>query len=103
GEQFLGNYCPQGVTPAEVIDAKTMSYPFSVRTVAKYLDIAIFKELMCGRGTANGGVDFDVTHVSEDELMRRAPITYATLRKAGADLAKERIELGPVVQNFNGG
>jgi succinate dehydrogenase/fumarate reductase flavoprotein subunit len=25
------------------------------------------------------------------------------LRKAGADLAKERIELGPVVQNFNGG
>lgn len=103
GEEFLGDYCPPGVTPAEVVDAKTMSYPFSVRTVAKYLDIAIFKELMGGRGTPNGGVYFDVTHVSEDELLQRAPITYATLRKAGADLAKEKIELGPAVQNFNGG
>jgi len=103
GEQFLGNYCPEGVTPAEVIDAKTMSYPFSVRTVAKYLDIAIFKELVSGRGSANDGVYFDVTHIGEEELRRRAPITCETLRKAGADLAKDKIELGPMVQNFNGG
>ena len=103
GEQFLGNYCPAGVTPEEVIDAKTMSYPFSVRTVSKYLDIAIFKELMSGRGSVNGGVYFDVTHVGEQELRRRAPITYETLRKAGADLSKDKIELGLVVQNFNGG
>jgi len=103
GEQFLANYCPQGVTPEEVIDAKTLSYPFSVRTIAKYLDIAIFKELACGRGTERGGVYLDVTHVGEAELKRRAPITYETLKKAGADLAKEKIELGLVVQNFNGG
>ena len=56
--------------PEEVIDVKTMSYPFSVRTVAKYLDIAIFKELG-GRGAPNGGVYFDVTHVGEEELLRR--------------------------------
>jgi len=43
---------------------KAMSYPFSVRTAAKYLDIGIFKEVMAGRGTAAGGVNFDVTHVS---------------------------------------
>ncbi len=103
GEEFLANYCPQGVRPEEVIDAKTLSYPFSVRTVAKYLDIAIFKELAAGRGGPNGGVYFDVTHVSEEELRRRAPITYETLKKAGADLAIEKIELGLVVQNFNGG
>jgi succinate dehydrogenase/fumarate reductase flavoprotein subunit len=103
GEEFLANYCPDGVTAAEVIDAKTMSYPFSVRTVAKYLDIAIFKEIMSGRGTANEGVFFDVTHVGEQELRCRAPITYDTLRKAGTDLSKERIELGLAVQNFNGG
>src|SRR5208283_1184975 len=101
GEQFLGNYCPQGVTPAEILSAKTMSYPFSVRTVAKYLDIAIFKELMSGRGTANDGIYFDVTHVDKQELMKRTPITYETLKKAGADLAKEKIELGLVAQNFN--
>jgi succinate dehydrogenase/fumarate reductase flavoprotein subunit len=103
GEEFLAKYCPQGVTPEEVIDAKTLSYPFSVRTVARYLDIAIFKELACGRGTESGGVFLDVTHVGEAELRRRAPITYETLKKAGADLAKEKIELGQVVQNFNGG
>ncbi len=103
GEEFLANYCPSGVSPAEVIDAKTMSYPFSVRTVAKYLDIAIFKELAADRGGAHGGVYFDVSHVSEEELTRRAPITYRTLKNAGADLARQKIELGLVVQNFNGG
>jgi succinate dehydrogenase/fumarate reductase flavoprotein subunit len=103
GQEFLSNYCPQGVTPAEVLSAKTMSYPFSVRTVAKYLDIAIFKELMSGRGTASDGIYFDVTHVGKPELMRRAPITYETIKKAGVDLAKEKIELGLVAQNFNGG
>jgi fumarate reductase (CoM/CoB) subunit A len=103
GKEFLANYCPHDVTPSEVLNAKTMSYPFSVRTVAKYLDISIFKELMSGRGTANDGIYFDVTHVSKKELMQRAPITYETIKKAGADLAKEQIELGLVVQNFNGG
>jgi len=103
GEEFLADYCPPGISPAEVLDAKTMSYPFSVRSVAKYLDIAIFKELMAGRGTQNDGVYFDVTHVAEKELAQRAPITYETIKQAGADLAKEKIELGLVVQNFNGG
>ena len=103
GGEFLANYCPSGVVPEEVLDAKILSYPFSVRTVAKYLDIAIFKELTAGRGAANGGVYFDVTHVSEQELRQKAPITYQTLKDAGVDLAKQKIELGLVVQNFNGG
>ncbi|MDI7259940.1 MAG: FAD-binding protein [Thermodesulfobacteriota bacterium] len=103
GEEFLPKYCPHGVDPAEVIVLKAMSYPFSVRTAAKYLDIAIFKEVMDGRGTESGGIYFDVTHVGQDILLERAPITYRTLKQAGADLAKERIEIGMVVQNFNGG
>jgi fumarate reductase (CoM/CoB) subunit A len=103
GEEFLPRYCPPGVDPAEVMALKAMSYPFSVRTAAKYLDIAIFKEVMGGRGTEAGGIYFDVTHVGHDILLERAPITYKTLKQAGADLAKERIEIGMVVQNFNGG
>jgi fumarate reductase (CoM/CoB) subunit A len=85
------------------MDLKAMSYPFSVRTNAKYVDIAIFKEIMEGRGTPNDGVYFDVTHIGEEELLKRCPITYKTIRKAGSDLAKVKIELGLVVQNFNGG
>ncbi|CEP68401.1 FAD-dependent pyridine nucleotide-disulphide oxidoreductase [Moorella glycerini] len=103
GEEFLKHYCPEGVEVAEVIEAKAMSYPFSVRTVAKYLDIAIFKELMAGRGTLDDGVYFDVTHVEEEVLKQRAPITYDFLKRAGVDLTREKIELGLVVQNFNGG
>jgi fumarate reductase (CoM/CoB) subunit A len=103
GEEFLPRYCPAGIDPAEVLDLKAMSYPFSVRTDAKYLDIAIFKEVIAGRGTPSGGIFFDVTHVGRDILQARAPITYATFLKAGIDLARERIEVGLVVQNFNGG
>jgi len=103
GEIFLPGYCPHGVSPEDVLSLKAMSYPFSVRTAAKFLDIAIFKEVMAGRGTPAGGVYFDVTHVGSKTLEERAPITYRMLKQAGADLAKERIEVGLVVQNFNGG
>jgi succinate dehydrogenase/fumarate reductase flavoprotein subunit len=103
GEEFLARYCPLGVDPSEVMVLKAMSYPFTVRTAAKYLDIAIFKEVMGGRGTEIGGIYFDVTHVGQDILLECAPITYRTLKQAGADLAKEKIEIGMAVQNFNGG
>ena len=103
GEEFLPGYCPPGVDPNEVMSLKAMSYPFSVRTAAMYLDIAIFKEVMAGRGTPSGGVSFDVTHVGRKALLERAPITYRMLKGAGADLAEETIEIGMVVQNFNGG
>jgi succinate dehydrogenase/fumarate reductase flavoprotein subunit len=102
-EEFLPRYCPPGIDPSAVLDLKAMSYPFSVRTDAKYLDIAIFKEVMAGRGTPSGGVYFDVTHVDRETLLSRAPITYETLLRAGIDLARQRIEVGLVVQNFNGG
>ena len=103
GEEFLSRYCPPSISPAEILDLKAMSYPFSVRTNAKYLDIAIFKEVMEGRGTPSGAVYFDVTHVDRETLLARAPITYDTFKRAGIDLSTERIEIGLVVQNFNGG
>jgi fumarate reductase (CoM/CoB) subunit A len=103
GEEFLPRYCPPGVEPQEVMDRKAMSYPFSVRTAARYLDIAVFKEVREGRGTAAGGVYFDVIHIGKEVLEERAPITYRMLKQAGADLSKEKIEIGMVVQNFNGG
>jgi fumarate reductase (CoM/CoB) subunit A len=102
GEEFLDQYC-DGLNVDEVIDAKAMSYPFSVRTIAKFLDIGIFKEIIGGQGTGNDGVYFDVTHVPKDRFLKQAPITYETLKRCGVDLTTERIELGLAVQNFNGG
>jgi succinate dehydrogenase/fumarate reductase flavoprotein subunit len=103
GKLFLRDYCPADVSVDDVLDAKAMSYPFSVRTIAKYLDIAVFKEIVSGRGTVNEGVFFDVTHIGEKNLRLKAPITYERLKNAGIDLATQKIELGLVVQNFNGG
>lgn len=103
GEEFLPRYCPPGVDPQEVVALKSMSYPFSVRTNAMYLDIAIFKEIVEGRGTRHRGVYLDFTHIPAERIERTAPITWATLFRAGADLAREPIEIAPVVQNFNGG
>jgi fumarate reductase (CoM/CoB) subunit A len=103
GEEFLSRYCPGDVGPEEVLSLKAMSYPFSVRTAAMFLDIAIFKEVVSGRGTPAQGVYFDVTHAGRKALEERAPVTYRRLKQAGADLSRERIEVGMVVQNFNGG
>jgi len=103
GVAFLQEFCPLGVSASDVLEAKAMSYPFSVRTIAKYLDIAIFKQFLLGNTTENDGVFFDVTHVGENTLREKAPITYNRLKAAGFDLARQKIELGLVVQNFNGG
>lgn len=102
-EEFLPKYCKDRVTSKNALDLKAMSYPFSVRTDAKYVDIAIFKEIVEGRGTTNGGIYFDVTHSSKDVLLQKAPITYKAMMLAGIDIAMEPFELGIAVQNFNGG
>jgi len=103
GEQFLANYLPQGVTSGEVLTLKSMSFPFSVRTAAKYLDIAIAKEISAGRGTRNGGVHFDLTHLSEESLKESSPATFNVFLKHGINLATDPIEIAPLVQSFNGG
>ena len=103
GREFLADYCKNGTTPEEALELKAMSYPFSVRTDAKYVDIAIFQEIAHGRGTDEGGIYFDVTHISREELLEKAPITYQTLLHAGIDCAKQPIQVTMAVQNFNGG
>lgn len=103
GAEFLARYCQGGTTPEEALDRKAMSYPFSVRTDAKYVDIGIFQEIAQGRGTEEGGIWFDVSHVTREELLAKAPITYNTLLRAGIDCAVEPLQVTMAVQNFNGG
>lgn len=100
GEEFMETYLPEGISKEEVLALKSMSFPFSVRTHAKYLDISISKELIEGRGTENGGVFFDVNHIPEDQLKAKAPITYETFLRRGVDLCKESIEIAPPGSKF---
>ncbi|MBU0464012.1 MAG: FAD-binding protein, partial [Proteobacteria bacterium] len=103
GKQFLDDYLPTGTSRDEVLSLKAMSFPFSVRTNARYVDISISKEIMAGRGTEHGGIFFDVTHVPEEELRDKAPVTYETFIKQGINLCTDRVEIAPLVQSFNGG
>lgn len=103
GNEFLNDYLPTGVSRNDVLSRKSMSFPFSVRTDARYVDISISKEIMSGRGTEHGGIFFDVTHVAEHELKEKAPITFQTFLKRGINLCTDRIEIAPLVQSFNGG
>ena len=103
GKEFLDDYLPTGTSRDEVLSLKAMSFPFSVRTNARYVDISISKEIMSGRGTEHGGIFFDVTHVPEGELKDKAPITYDTFLKRGINLCSDKIEIAPLVQSFNGG
>jgi len=103
GKEFLDDYLPAGTSQDEVLSLKAMSFPFSVRTDARYVDIAISKEIMSGRGTKHGGIFFDVTHISEKELRDKAPVTYETFIKKGINLCTDRLEIVPLVQSFNGG
>jgi len=99
-EQFLGRYLPSGLTPEDLFKIKT--FPFTTRTKAMYLDLAIYSEIKAGRGTEHGGVYFDVTHVPED-VVKSAPITFNDLLSRGLDMRKQPIEIGIAAQNFNGG
>ena len=103
GNEFLDDYIPTGTSRDEVLSLKSMSFPFSVRTDARYLDISIFKEITSGRGTEHGGVLFDVNHVPENMLREKAPITYETFLNRGVNLCRDTIEIASLVQNFNGG
>lgn len=103
GKEFLADYLPQGVSREEVLSLKSMSFPFSVRTDARYVDIAMSKELIAGRGTEHGGILFDVNHVPEAELKTKAPITYKAFMDKGVNLCTDVVEIAPLVQSFNGG
>ncbi len=103
GNEFLDEYLPPGISREEALSLKSMSFPFSVRTNARYVDIAIYKEIIHGRGTKYGGILFDVNHIPESQLKDKAPVTYQTFLDSGVNLCTDAIEIAPLVQNFNGG
>lgn len=103
GREFLQDYCPLGLRPSELLDLKAMSFPFSVRTAAQWVDIGMEKEIRQGRTGPHKGIFFDLTGVGRSVLEERSPLTYRRLLQAGVDLTKEPIEIAPMVQSCNGG
>ncbi len=62
-----------------------------------------YLEIMAGRGTQNGGVLLDATHLGEDFLMRNFPGMVERCGDYGFDLVHSRVEVSPSAHYHMGG
>jgi succinate dehydrogenase / fumarate reductase flavoprotein subunit len=65
---------------------------------------AIYNEIKEGRGTPNGAVYLDITHLGADHIKKKLPsMYYQFLEFAGIDITKEKMEVAPTVHYQMGG
>jgi succinate dehydrogenase / fumarate reductase flavoprotein subunit len=88
GERFMARYDPQRLE-------------LSTRD---RVALAAYTEIKEGRGTANGGVWLDVSHLPREQIMRRLPRVYQTLLELQMkDITREAMEIAPTAHYSMGG
>ncbi len=88
GERFMGNYDPQRLE-------------LSTRD---RVALACYTEIKQGRGTPNGGVWLDVSHLPRQTIMTRLPRVYQTMLELQMlDITKDPIEIAPTAHYSMGG
>jgi len=87
GERFMANY-----------DARRME-----RSTRDLVSRASFLEVMEGRGTPNGGVWIDVSHLGAEIVERNFRGMVKRCRDFGRDLARGPVEVGPTAHFMMGG
>jgi succinate dehydrogenase/fumarate reductase flavoprotein subunit len=87
GERFMARY-----------DATRME-----RSTRDLVARASFLEVQAGRGTPNGGVWIDVSHLGADVVERNFRGMVRRCRDFGRDLAREPVEVGPTAHFMMGG
>ncbi len=88
GERFMARY-----------DAERMELSTRDRVA-----LAAFTEIKEGRGTANGGVWLDVSHLPRETIMTRLPRVYQTMLELQMlDITAEPIEIAPTAHYSMGG
>ena len=88
GERFMGRYDP---TRMELSTRDRVA-------------LAAYTEIKEGRGTPNGGVWLDVSHLPREQIMRRLPRVYQTLLELQMkDITREAIEIAPTAHYSMGG
>ncbi len=86
GERFMTNYDPR----AELATRDVVSR-------------AIYNEIMEGRGTPNGGVYLDVTHLAPEVIEEKLETMLLQFQDVGIDIRKEPMEVAPTAHHFMGG
>jgi fumarate reductase (CoM/CoB) subunit A len=64
---------------------------------------AIATEIAKGRGTANGGVYLDVTHLPREQIETRLPVMLEQFLKFGVDIRTTPMEVAPTAHHIMGG
>jgi fumarate reductase (CoM/CoB) subunit A len=64
---------------------------------------AIATEIQKGRGTANGGVHLDVTHLPREQIETRLPVMLEQFLKFGVDIRTTPMEVAPTAHHIMGG
>ncbi|MEI8331242.1 MAG: FAD-binding protein, partial [Methanomicrobiales archaeon] len=64
---------------------------------------AIATEIQNGRGTKNGGVYLDVTHLTREHIETRLPVMLEQFLKFGVDIRTRPMEVAPTAHHIMGG
>jgi len=87
GERFMKRYDPERME-------------LSTRDVVSR---AIAIEILEGRGTKNGGVYLDVTHLPRSQIETRLPVMLEQFLKFGVDIRDAPMEVAPTAHHIMGG
>ena len=87
GERFMKKYDPERME-------------LSTRDVVAR---AIATEIQNGRGTKNGGVYLDVTHLPREQIEIRLPVMLEQFLKFGIDIRNQPMEVAPTAHHIMGG
>ncbi|MGZ4856968.1 MAG: fumarate reductase (CoM/CoB) subunit TfrA [Methanobacteriaceae archaeon] len=86
GNRFMTNYDPRGELATRDVVAR-----------------AIYNEIMEGRGTPNGGVYLDVTHLDPKLIEDKLETMLFQFLDVGLDIREEPMEVAPTAHHFMGG
>lgn len=64
---------------------------------------AIYQEIIEGRGTENGGVYLDISHLPDDVIEEKVETMVLQFEDVGVDIRKEPMEVAPTEHHFMGG
>ena len=87
GERFMSKYAP------EKMELATRD------VVAR----SIYREIIEGRGSENGGVYLDITHLDDDYIDEKLETMVLQFENVGVDIKHEAIEVAPTAHHFMGG
>jgi len=85
-ERFMTNYDERGELATRDVVAR-----------------AIYNEIREGRGTANGGVYLDVTHLPPELIEEKLETMLLQFMDVGVDIREEAMEVAPTAHHFMGG